>query len=87
VIFSNIETISNIRQIAYTEIAAGFEVEQHCHDTMEEFFIIVEGSCEFLLDGNKFLCSKDSIIRVAPKTIHSIKAITCSKVFYFGVAI
>jgi quercetin dioxygenase-like cupin family protein len=87
VIFSSSELISLATQVAYTELKVGVEVGEHAHETMEEFFLVLEGSCEFSLDGQRYVLNKETAIRVPPKIRHKIKAITHCRLFYFGVAI
>ena len=87
VIYSNLDLFSATTQVAYTELKAGIEVEEHSHDSMEEVFLVLHGSCEFYLNGNVHILQKESVIKVSPKIKHKIKAITDLKLFYFGVAI
>lgn len=85
VIYSNLDLLSATTQVAYTELKAGIEVEEHSHDSMEEVFLVLEGMCEFNLNGNVHILNKESVIKVPPKINHKIKAITDIKLFYFGV--
>ena len=87
VIFSSFEMTSNITQIAYTELLAGEIINEHCHDSMEEVFLLLDGECEFYLDGSCHLLKKESVIKISPKISHKIKALSITKLFYFGVEI
>ncbi len=87
VIFYGGELDSSITQIAYTELLAGEAVNQHSHDSMEEVFLVLEGSCEFVLNGISFILKEESLIKVAPKTLHRIRALSDSRLIYFGVAL
>jgi len=78
---------SSVTQIAFTELLAGDIVKEHSHDSMEEIFIVLEGSCEFVLNGISFFLKKEAVIKIAPKTIHEIRAISHSRLIYFGVAV
>lgn len=87
VIFGGSETSSSITQVAYSELNADDVVNEHSHVSMEEVFLILDGICEFYLDGVVYILGKESVIKVAPNTTHMIKALTHTKIFYFGVAI
>lgn len=82
--FDSMETISNVTQVAYTELKRGEYVNIHTHNTMEEFFIILEGKLEFVINKEYLVAEKDSIIRIAPNTKHSLKANIDCKFYYWG---
>lgn len=86
VIFHGSEMISSVTQIAYTELRAGDSIEEHYHDSMEEVFLMLDGECEFSLDGVLHLLKKEDVIKIAPKIKHNLKAIRDTKVYYFGVS-
>ena len=81
------EFVSNITQVAYTELNQGKEVDAHSHNSMEEVFFLIEGVCEFKIQGESFLAEKQSIIRIPVNQEHSLRAISNCKLFYFGVSI
>lgn len=87
VCFAGEEFVSNITQVAYTELNKGVEVVNHTHNSMEEVFFLLEGVCEFNIQGESILAEKQSIIRVPINQEHSIRAISDCKIFYFGVSI
>jgi quercetin dioxygenase-like cupin family protein len=86
VIFIGTEMTSAVTQVAYTELFAGEIIEEHLHDSMEEVFLVLEGNCEFCLDGVSQVLMKDSVIKIAPKIKHKLKALTETKLYYFGVS-
>ena len=86
VIFLGSEMISSVTQVAYAELLAGEIIEEHLHDTMEEVFLVLEGNCEFYLNGVPQVLIKDSVIKIAPKIKHKLKALTDIKLYYFGVS-
>jgi quercetin dioxygenase-like cupin family protein len=86
VIFRHSEMISPVTQVAYTELLAGEVIEEHSHDSMEEVFFVLEGNCEFCLNGVPQGLTKDAVIKIAPKIRHKLKAITDTKLYYFGVS-
>jgi quercetin dioxygenase-like cupin family protein len=51
VMFLGSEMISSITQVAYAELLAGEIIEEHLHESMEEVFLVLEGNCEFYLNG------------------------------------
>lgn len=87
VLFNGNEFASNITQIAYTKLELGNVVKSHLHQTMEEVFFIVDGTCEFIIDKKIIIANKDSVIRVPANVYHSLRAITECCFYYFGVAI
>lgn len=86
VIFHGSELSSEVTQVAYAEFRAGDSVEEHSHESMEEVFLILDGKCEFVLDGVLHLIQKDDVIKIAPKIKHKLKALTDTKLYYFGVS-
>ncbi len=86
VIFIGSEMTSAITQVAYVELFEGEIIEEHLHDSMEEVFLVLEVNCEFCLDGVPQVLKKDSVIKIAPKIKHKLKALTETKLYYFGVS-
>ncbi len=86
VIFHGSELTSAVMQVAFAEFRAGDSVEEHSHESMEEFFLILDGECEFILDGVLHLLKKGDVIKIAPKIKHKLKALQGTKVYYFGVS-
>ncbi len=87
VIFHGSDVVSAITQVAYAELKAGDSIEEHSHDSMEEVFLVLDGDCEFTLNGIKYLLTKYDVIKIAPKIKHSLIAIGETKLYYFGVSI
>jgi quercetin dioxygenase-like cupin family protein len=87
VCFGGEEFASNITQVAYTELNQGVEVAAHIHVSMEEVFFLIEGVCEFNIQGETILAEKQSIIKIPKNKKHSLRAISDCKLFYFGVSI
>ncbi len=86
VIFNGSEMTSAVMQVAYAELLAGEIIEEHVHDSMEEVFLVLDGNCEFCLDGVPQVLIKHSVIKIAPKIKHKLKALTETKLYYFGVS-
>jgi quercetin dioxygenase-like cupin family protein len=86
VIFKGSEMKSSVTQVAYAELLVGEIIEEHSHDSMEEVFLVLDGNCEFYLDGVPQVLTKDSVIKIAPKIKHKLKALTDTKLYYFGVS-
>ena len=72
VIFKGSEMKSSITQVAYAELLAGEIIDEHFHDSMEEVFLVLDGNCEFCLDGVPQVLIKDSVIKIAPKIKHKL---------------
>jgi quercetin dioxygenase-like cupin family protein len=77
---------SKITQVAYSELNQGIVVTSHIHKSMEEVFFLIDGVCEFNIQGEVILAKKKSIIRIPINKEHSLRAITNCKFFYFGVS-
>jgi len=86
VVFRGSEMTSAVTQVAYAELLEGEIIEEHFHDSMEEVFLVLEGNCEFYLNGVPQLLIKDSVIKIAPKIKHKLKALSDTKLYYFGVS-
>jgi mannose-6-phosphate isomerase-like protein (cupin superfamily) len=87
VIFSSNEFESNLTQVAYTQLVKNFEIPLHLHSTMEEVFFVIDGICEFNIQGKLLLAKKESTVLIPANTEHSIKAITNCNLLYFGISI
>jgi mannose-6-phosphate isomerase-like protein (cupin superfamily) len=87
VCFGSDEFISNITQVAYTELMKGAEVSTHVHPSMEEVFFLIEGVCEFKIQEIIIVAERQSITRIPSNKNHSLRAISDCKFFYFGVSI
>ncbi len=86
VIFGGSEMASSLTQVAYTELEEGEIVAEHSHISMEEVFLVLDGECEFSLNGELHILTKGSVIKISPKTMHSLRAISNTRLYYFGVA-
>ncbi len=87
VLCSNDEASSNITQIAVSLLKAGEEVEVHEHETMEEHFIIEDGSLEFMIDDKVMTVNSSTYVMVPAGTKHGIKAVTNCKMITIGCAV
>jgi mannose-6-phosphate isomerase-like protein (cupin superfamily) len=54
---------------------------------MEEVFFVIDGICEFNIQGKLLLAKKESTVLIPANTEHSIKAITNCNLLYFGISI
>ncbi len=86
VIFGGSEMASSVTQVAYTELEEGEIVAENSHNSMEEVFLVIEGECEFSLNGVLHILNKGSVIKISPKTKHSLRAISNTRLYYFGVS-
>ncbi|WP_018464127.1 cupin domain-containing protein [Segatella paludivivens] len=87
VLCSNDEASSNITQIAVSLLTAGEAVEVHIHETMEEHFIIEDGSLEFMIDDKVMTVNSSTYVMVPAGTKHGIKAVTNCKMITIGCAV
>jgi len=72
VLLSNVETISNITQLAITKLAAGDIVEEHVHPTMDEHYIIVSGEGSMQIDKEDYELKRGKFILVPAGSYHSL---------------
>lgn len=86
VLVSGEEAISNITQIAETVLHKGETAELHSHDTMEEFFYILDGKIEFVSKDGSMQCNKGDFIHIMPKELHGLHAVTECRVLTIGCA-
>ena len=87
VLCSNDEASSNITQIAVSRLKAGEQVEVHVHETMEEHFIIEDGTLEFMIDDKVMTVNAGTYVMVPAGTKHGIKAVTDCKMITVGCAV
>ncbi len=87
VLCSNDETSSNITQIAMSRLKAGEQVEVHVHETMEEHFIIEDGTLEFIIDDKMMIVNSGTYVMVPAAIKHGIKAITDCKMITVGCSV
>ena len=87
VLCANDEASSNITQIAVSRLKAGEQVEVHVHETMEEHFIIEEGSLEFMIDDKVMTVNSSTYVMIPAGTKHGIKAVTDCKLITIGCAV
>lgn len=87
VLLSNVETISNITQIAITELRQGEEVESHVHPTMDEHYLFVSGEGVMCVDEEKIDCRQGVFLLVPAKSVHSMCAMTDMKFITIGIAL
>lgn len=87
VLVSNEETVSAITQIAETFLHKGDTATIHSHETMEEFFYVLEGEVDIATDSSKAICKQGDFITISPKEQHSLKAMTDCTIMTIGCAI
>lgn len=80
------ESASNLTQAAVSKLKKGAIVEAHTHNTMEELFYVLDGDVSVTIKQNKFNCKKNTIIKIPPKTSHSMEALSDVTFFYWGIA-
>ena len=87
VLLNNLETSSNITQIAMTELQKGESVEQHIHPTMDEHYLFLSGEGVMIVDGEEMEC-KEGVFLLIPATCkHGMSALSNMKFLTIGVAL
>ena len=87
VLCSNDEASSNITQIAVSRLKAEEQVEMHVHETMEEHFIVEDGTIEFVIDDKLMTVTGVTYVMIPAGTKHGIKAVTDCKMITIGCAV
>ena len=81
------ETDTDITQIAVTSLKAGECVAEHTHGTMEEMFLVLDGSVELNSDGEKTVCVKDDFIHIEAGIPHKLRALEDTRLLTVGCAV
>ena len=87
VLFGKDETATDITQIAVTRLKAGECVDEHMHRTMEEMFLVLDGSVELNSDGEKTVCVKEDFIHIEAGTPHGLRALADTRLLTVGCAV
>ena len=87
VLASNEETVSAITQIAETVLHKGETAEAHTHETMEEFFYILDGEVKFLTLSGNVVCRKGDFVLLKPNELHGLVALSDTEMLSIGCAI
>ena len=87
ILISKDDTDSGITQIAVTHMMAGECVGEHTHNTMEEMFLILEGSVSVMSDGTETVCGKDDFIHINAGTPHALMVVCDTTFLTIGCAV
>lgn len=88
VFLKNGDSQTDLTQFAYGKFQPGECCEQHIHETMEEFFFFLEGTGEYLVNGEIIYLKKGVFLRIPAKAPHELKATGNQPLefIYFGIA-
>lgn len=88
VFLSGNETLTNLTQFCYGELAKDELIEPHLHKSMEEFFYFLSGKGSFIIAEKTFEVKKGVFIRIPHNTVHSLKnkSDQVLQFVYFGIA-
>lgn len=81
------ETPTNITQIAVTTLKQGETAEKHCHQTMEEYFFVLDGNLCITIGDRGETCRPGDFIRVNVAVPHSLEALTNCRIMTIGCAV
>lgn len=87
VLVANADTLTIVTQIAVTRLKVGEVAAVHSHADMEEWFLIMEGNIEFLIDGVIYHCHKDDFVTIPVGSTHELHAISDCKIMTIGCRI
>lgn len=63
------------------------EIPFHFHPTMEEFFYILHGEINFVVNGKSYLLTKGDFIKIPAKSLHSLVCQIEAEFIYYGIQI
>ena len=78
---------SNVHQVAFGTLISGEKVEEHVHDTMEEFYYFLSGKSTFHIGNDIYNCENGVFLMIPSKTKHYLFANSDSSFIYWGVGI
>jgi len=87
VFLKNGDSETNLTQFAYGRFQPGEYCEKHTHETMEEFFFFLDGTGEYLVNGETIYLKKGVFLRIPAKVAHELKATGDQPLefIYFGI--
>ena len=74
-----------IPQIALGLLKKNEKIAFHKHNSLIEYYYVLKGKGEFIIDNETFYCVSGDFITVQNNLKHSINAIENLEFFYFGV--
>ena len=88
VFLKNGDSQTDLTQFAYGKFQPGESCEQHIHETMEEFFFFLDGTGEYLVNGETIYLKKGVFLRIPAQIAHELKVTGDEPLefIYFGVA-
>ena len=87
VFFSNDSLPNALTQIAYGKLEPFEETEVHMHETMWEYFYILDGEGQFIVNNQLFNVNAGSVIEISPNERHNQRAGANGLCFfYFGAS-
>jgi len=86
-LLTNSECSCPVTQIAVAYFKAQEYVEKHSHPTMEEFFYCLKGCMEFSVEKQTYILRESEFLKIPKGNVHSLRALSDSELFYWGVAL
>jgi quercetin dioxygenase-like cupin family protein len=66
--------VPNVAGFSVTTLLPGQQVQAHVHQSMHEFFYILEGKGTFTIDGKQTIVETGTMVHVTPHEVHQIDA-------------
>jgi len=66
--------ISHIAGVSVATLLSNQNVDGHQHESMHEFFYILEGKVTFTIDGKTTLVEEGTLVHVSPHEVHQLDA-------------
>ena len=77
--------IPHLLQVAVGFLKKDQFIESHSHDTMNEFFYLIDGKLQIEIENVIFVIENNDSILIGKKKKHSLLAIENSKFLYFNI--
>ncbi len=87
VLAKNINSQTNLTQVALGELNNNDVIEMHNHPTMEEFYYFLEGEAIFCIKNNEIFCEQGTFVQIPCNTEHKLTTDSKTKFIYWGIAI
>ena len=68
ILISSVDVLSALTQMAYGKLSPGEHIEEHYHDSMEEFFYFLKGYGTYIVNETEIIIRPNTCIYIPPQT-------------------
>jgi len=76
---------SHLQMINWAKLPKGRHFQSHYHEDMDEIFIMMEGTCEIDINGERKILEKGDGVVVPVKSVHTMKNSGKDDAFYIVI--